>query len=161
MNTTPAPWACLFPVHPPLAIPAQTRSVFLWDDARVHARVARLGCPGGDHRRRHGLSAPPLGGDGQDLRCRAGGLLAAGAPGAGVHLIAVHHAVRRALGSLAHHPSCRAGDLAEPADPFLCRGGHPQGGYPAVSWVLNTLAQHPPDGPWLLVARVIPDLPST
>jgi hypothetical protein len=40
MDPTPAPrppWARLFPVHPPLAIPPQARSLFLWGDARVPA----------------------------------------------------------------------------------------------------------------------------
>jgi hypothetical protein len=40
MDATPAPqppWAHLFPVRPPLTIPAQARSVFLWGDARVHS----------------------------------------------------------------------------------------------------------------------------
>jgi hypothetical protein len=39
MDATPAPqppWAHLLPVRPPLAIPTQARSVFLWGDARVH-----------------------------------------------------------------------------------------------------------------------------
>jgi hypothetical protein len=39
MDPTPAPqppWAYLLPVRPPLALPPQARSVFLWGDARVH-----------------------------------------------------------------------------------------------------------------------------
>jgi hypothetical protein len=39
MDLIPAPqppWAHLFPVRPPLAIPPQAGSVFLWGDARVH-----------------------------------------------------------------------------------------------------------------------------
>jgi hypothetical protein len=31
------PWPHLFPVRPPLGIPAQARSVFLWGDVRVHS----------------------------------------------------------------------------------------------------------------------------
>jgi hypothetical protein len=39
MDPTPAPrplWTHLFPVRPPLAVPTQARSVFLWGDAQVH-----------------------------------------------------------------------------------------------------------------------------
>jgi hypothetical protein len=39
MDLIPAPqppWAHLFPVRPPLAIPTQAGSVFLWGDVRVH-----------------------------------------------------------------------------------------------------------------------------